>query len=110
MQGFIKDTKGNPMKNATISIKGISKLYEVTKTSAHYKIMLPAGRYLMETNCHGYKAISNDLLIKENEILNLNITLEFNTGQTSISEDELSELISADFKNNNSFTGIEGEY
>ncbi|KAI4454464.1 protease m14 carboxypeptidase [Holotrichia oblita] len=89
VQGFVLNSKNAPMINATIVIKGIGKVYEVTKTSAHYKIILPTGNYEIRFSCHNYKSISKIVKILQDQILDLNVTLQVNTGEDSIESFEL---------------------
>ncbi|KRT86412.1 hypothetical protein AMK59_366, partial [Oryctes borbonicus] len=108
IQGFVRDTKNALMKNATISVKGINKLYEVTKTSAFYKIILPTGDYEIEFNCHGYKSITRPIKIVQDQLQILNITLEAGSGQSSYESLELNESREPTIKPTSSFIGIEG--
>lgn len=100
------------MKNATISIKDVNKLYEVTKTAAHYKIILPAGAYEVEFNCHGYKPVTKSVTISRDLIVDLNVTLEVNSENPEI--DAVGTVELADVResplvgNNRSFIGVEG--
>lgn len=64
------------MKNATVKMKGIEKIYEVTKINAHFKIMLPPGKYSLEVNCHEYEPQILNVEVVKDEILSLQIKLE----------------------------------
>ncbi|GJQ81229.1 hypothetical protein Trydic_g20448 [Trypoxylus dichotomus] len=108
IQGVIRDTKDAPMKNATISIKGINKLYEVSRTTAFYKIILPTGDYEIEYNCHGYKSVTRSIKIAQDQLQTLNITLEVSSGQSSVESIELTESREPNIKPTSNYVGVEG--
>lgn len=64
------------MRNATISILGISKTHEVTKNMAHFKIMLPPGGYKLEINCHEYQTKTLDIKVVKDNITFVKVVLE----------------------------------
>lgn len=66
IHGNIQDADKKPMINATVKIQGLNRSFEVAKVTAHFNIMLPPGKYVLEVNCHNYKPA----------ILNIEITME----------------------------------
>lgn len=75
MEGSVRDTDSNLMKNATVKVLGSNKIYEVTKISAHFKIMLPSGKYSLEVDCHGYMPKTVSIIVQKDEILYADIIL-----------------------------------
>lgn len=76
IEGTVQDEHAVPMRNATLRILGLDRYHEVTKTLAHFKIMLPPGRYTIEVACHLYQNITMDFLVEHGKLLNVPIVLK----------------------------------
>ncbi|KAL3271051.1 hypothetical protein HHI36_021551 [Cryptolaemus montrouzieri] len=83
IHGYVKDETTKPMTNATIKVQGLNKTIEVAKATAHYNIMLPPGKYVIEVKCHNYKAFSVDVDITDSRIF-LPITLQKDEGRSGL--------------------------
>lgn len=101
VNGFIRDENNKPMFNATVKILGDNKIYDVTKTQAHFKILLPVGFYNMLVSCHEYENKMINIEVKLNEILQIVVKLK-KSGNT------LSEVI-PEQQYENVKTGIKGK-
>ncbi|KAK5638630.1 hypothetical protein RI129_012925 [Pyrocoelia pectoralis] len=126
VEGFVKNSNAVPMKNATIKVKGLSKVYEVTKIGAHYKILLPPGTYVLYFNCHNYETKTVNVIVKENQLSNQDIELnrlntttndkdEMESGVKGYVRDNLNHpVIKAQLrvieKNLSIFSGSDGRY
>ncbi|KAK4878716.1 hypothetical protein RN001_011222 [Aquatica leii] len=97
IEGFVHDSNGAVMKNATVKVQGVSRLYEVSKVMAHYKIMLPPGTFTLEVNCHMYDGKVLIVEIKKDVMLRLDVTLT-QSGDVETVVDHVSEQV----------TGIKG--
>ncbi|KAF5285144.1 hypothetical protein FQA39_LY16833 [Lamprigera yunnana] len=75
VKGIVRDLAGEAMKNATIKVQGVNKLYEVSKISAQYKIILPPGVFTLEVSCHSYEKKIVVIEVKQDEVSQLNIVL-----------------------------------
>ncbi|KAJ8958532.1 hypothetical protein NQ318_002327 [Aromia moschata] len=75
VEGFVKDAKLTPLLNATINISGMDQTFEVTKKQAHFKILLPPGKYDLEVACHGYEKKLLHIEITDGNILSLKVNL-----------------------------------
>lgn len=54
VQGYVKSTDGKPLRNATVKVLNSDRIvHSVTKNSAHFKIILPAGDYTIIVNSIG---------------------------------------------------------
>lgn len=74
----------SPLLNATVRIAGSDQAIEVTKKTAHFKIMLPPGKYELDIACHGYEPLLKQIVITDANIISLKITLyEKNTTRAS---------------------------
>ncbi|KAF5286929.1 hypothetical protein FQR65_LT12388 [Abscondita terminalis] len=98
VEGVVRDSAGVPMKNATVKVQGVSRLYEVSKIAAHYKIMLPPGTFTLEVNCHLYDSKVLIVDIKKDVILNLDVVLNRPGGGVGTVVDRVSDAV----------TGIKG--
>lgn len=65
---MVSDVSSNFLRNASITVQGISKSYEVSKNLAYFKIMLPQGHYKLEVSCEGYQNQLIDVTVKEGNI------------------------------------------
>ncbi|XP_074039541.1 carboxypeptidase D svr [Leptinotarsa decemlineata] len=75
VEGVVENTLGEPMLNATITISGIEQSYEVSKTIAHFRMMLPPGNYNLEFACHNYQTKLMHVTVSEGSLLSLNVVL-----------------------------------
>ncbi|KAB0791260.1 hypothetical protein PPYR_03060 [Photinus pyralis] len=99
VEGFVKNSKGIAMKNATIKVEGLSKLYEVTKVGAHYKILLPPGTYTLHFNCHNYETKSADVVVRQSELANHDVELT-QSDASAYNQDELESGIKGYVRDN----------
>lgn len=76
VQGTVVDKETKPMVNATIKLHGINRPRDVTKINAHFKIMLPIGKYIMEVYCHNYKTKILTFDVNADNLTTLNIILD----------------------------------
>lgn len=61
MEGYVRNEYSAPMRNATLIIGGVDMVYKVSPNLAFFKVMLPAGRYNVVVQCHGYKDQTFDI-------------------------------------------------
>ncbi|KAF2900813.1 hypothetical protein ILUMI_05352 [Ignelater luminosus] len=92
VEGTVRDTDSNLMKNATVKVLGSNKIYEVTKISAHFKIILPSGKYSLEVNCHGYMPKVVSIMVQKDEILYADIILDKASEEISNNNDNNAEI------------------
>lgn len=64
------------MRNATIKVLGLNKLHDVTKNMAHFKIMLPVGKYSLLVSCHEYETKMINIEVKPSSILSMIVKLQ----------------------------------
>lgn len=76
------------MRNATVKILGIEKIYEVTKNMAHFKIMLPSGNYKLEIICHEYETRLLDVKIESDNITFVKVVLKTQDTQGQVETHE----------------------
>lgn len=76
------------MINATIKVRGIQKLYEVTKINAHFKIILPPGNYYVEISCHNYKSKLLYFVVTIDNLTSLNVVLELDDNVEMVTENK----------------------
>lgn len=76
VQGYVQDNLQNPMRNATVKVQGISRVYEVTRNMAHFKIMLPPGVYKLEVNSHGYMSKTVDVRVELDNLRFIRVILD----------------------------------
>ncbi|XP_056640520.1 carboxypeptidase D [Diorhabda sublineata] len=81
VKGVVQDIFGEPMRNASVKISGIAQIYEVSKKSASFKVMLPPGNYELKISCHGYRSQSSRIIVNEENMVALKVVLE-KTGET----------------------------
>ncbi|KAL0868000.1 hypothetical protein ABMA27_008658 [Loxostege sticticalis] len=55
VMGYVKNALGAPMRDAYITVAGISRQYRVSKNMAHFRVMLPPGEYRVVVSCHNYQ-------------------------------------------------------
>ncbi|KAK9874298.1 hypothetical protein WA026_002650 [Henosepilachna vigintioctopunctata] len=87
VHGYIQDTNGQRMTNATIKVIGLNKIFEVAKTSAQFNIMLPPAKYILEVSCHNYKPKYLDIEITKGRLF-LPITLDKKLIQNNSQNDD----------------------
>lgn len=96
VQGTIIDKDSKPMTNATIKLRGLNRSYEVTKINAHFKIMLPKGKYLMEIACHNYKSKLATFEVIADNLTTLNVVLDKeNVKDNETNKEEVTEITNA---------------
>lgn len=61
--------------NSTVKLAGSDQVFEVTKKTAHFKILLPPGKYDLEIACHGYETASKQIIIIDGNMTSLRIIL-----------------------------------
>lgn len=94
IQGYVRDASGKPLLDAKIFIEkdGTQLEYLVTKTLAHFRIVLPAGEVNIRIRCHGFAAKTFRHVLTENSVLDLgNQTLE-----SGVDKDYIVELKNED--------------
>lgn len=81
VKGFIKDTKGRPLRESLIKIEGNIDEYRVTKNQAHFRIVLPSGKMVILFSSPGYQTKRVDVLLNNDLITDLGdvILVEGNT-------------------------------
>lgn len=102
VQGYVQDdTTHTPMRNATIKVVGVDRLFDVTKISAHFKIMLPAGKYSILVSCHEYESKTMDIEVRDSSMLHMVILLKRASGKGTV--ENVTELPKV-------FTGVKGKF
>ncbi|KAJ3651200.1 hypothetical protein Zmor_017252 [Zophobas morio] len=89
VQGFVQDEKMAPMRNATVKVNGLDRTFDVTKTSAHFKIMLPPGQYTFEVSCHYYTTTTLGVTVVQGQLSFVRVIL---TKSTTINVETDTEL------------------
>lgn len=92
------------MKNATFQIRGVERLFEVTKISGHYKTMLPKGDYILEFNCDKFRTKLVNVKIQESQITEQTVVMERSTDVEEVTPKSSSNKAS----NEDFATGIKG--
>lgn len=54
VKGLVKDSSGNPLRNAKVVIKGNERVHNVTKNLAYFHILVPAGKCQVEISSEKY--------------------------------------------------------
>lgn len=68
------------MRNATVKIRGYdNRIYDVTKSLAHFKILLPAGDYVIEVNSHLYATYIEEIKVTHGNMTYVNVILKKQT-------------------------------
>lgn len=75
LEGYVRDANASPMRNATIKLIGSDRNFDVTKNLAHFKIMLPPGKYKIEVSCHFYINTTINVDIIEGKMTFINVIL-----------------------------------
>lgn len=102
IEGTVQDEHGVPMRNATLRVLGLDRYHEVSKISAHFKIMLPPATYMIEVACHLYQNITKEILVEHGKLLNLSLVLK--QRQVSSNDDFEKPMVIGGFGDN----GIKG--
>lgn len=97
------------MVNATISLKGSEKVYETSRPDAHFKILLPKGKYTLVINCHEYRTKLVNVDVMDTQISSIDVTLEEETNTEESTVPVKSELKKPLMKIDDSFVGIQGK-
>lgn len=93
------------MRNASVTVQGINKSYDVSKNLGLFKIMLPQGEYKVEISCHGYQNQLIDFEVTEGTITHKKIVLQRTNEQTYEGYIEAHEPISMEGAVKNAITG-----
>src|SRR5688572_13849068 len=72
--GTVRDTKGEPLSFASISVKG-SNEGAVANSKGSYQLRLTAGTYTLVCQHVGYKSESQTITIKDDETITVNFQL-----------------------------------
>lgn len=75
MEGNVHDAKMAPLLNATVKLTGSDRVFEVTKKTAHFKLLLLPGKYNLEIACHGYETTSKQFVIIDGNMTSLRVIL-----------------------------------
>uniref|UniRef100_A0A6P7FUX0 Carboxypeptidase D n=1 Tax=Diabrotica virgifera virgifera TaxID=50390 RepID=A0A6P7FUX0_DIAVI len=76
VKGVVENKGGEPMRNASIKVAGVSQFYEVSKNNATFKMILPKGNYTLEVSCHGYEPQNISVSVADQNITVLKVVLE----------------------------------
>lgn len=71
VEGVVKDGKGHPLREATVTIKETSLTKAVTKNLAMFRLVLPAGEHTIEINSPGIVKHSFPINLIDGQILNV---------------------------------------
>ncbi|XP_066251733.1 carboxypeptidase D-like isoform X1 [Euwallacea similis] len=93
LQGTVKNQQNYPLNNATVKVFESGETYEVTKTLAHFKVMLPPGNYQVEIACHGFDTKTLTVDVKELVISDLKVVLQPFSGGTMATDSEESHSV-----------------
>lgn len=70
VQGSVLDASTNePLRSATVSINGLT--YAVTKNLALFKVVLPAGRYVLRIQCKSYGDADKNVEVMANQMVTI---------------------------------------
>lgn len=68
VQGSVRDASTNdPLRSATVSVNGLT--YAVTKNLALFKVVLPAGRYVLRIQSNGYGDADKNIEVTANQLV-----------------------------------------
>lgn len=93
VKGFVKNIKGEPIRNALIKIEGNIDEYKVTENQAHFRIVLPSGKMTIVISSSGYTTKRIEVLINENLVTDLGDVI-LNVGDGAVLENNLLEASS----------------
>lgn len=68
VQGNVRDASTNePLRSATVSVNGLT--YAVTKNLALFKVVLPAGRFVLRIQSKGYGDVDKNIEVTANQLV-----------------------------------------
>jgi hypothetical protein len=73
--GAVKDTEGKPV-GASIKVDDSPTLHQSDAASGKYSIRLGNGNHALEFSAFGYRTIVKNITVANNEVTNLDVTLE----------------------------------
>lgn len=72
VQGYVKSSTDLPLRNATVTVLESDRItHEVTKNSAHFKIILPTGDYTIVINSNGFSTYRMNIAVTINKLLDM---------------------------------------
>lgn len=71
IKGFVRDTKGNPLRKAILKVRGNNLIYKVTPNLAHFRVVLPSGSMEIEYSCLNYTSRIMSITLNQDQILDM---------------------------------------
>lgn len=71
IKGYVRDTKGNPLRTAILKVRGNDLIYKVTPNLAHFRVVLPSGSMEIEFSCLNYTSRILSIALNQNQVLDM---------------------------------------
>lgn len=82
VQGSVRDASTNePLRSATVTVNGLT--YAVTKNLALFKVVLPAGQYVLRVQNKGYGDVDKNVEVTANQLVTLG-EVQLMTGDSTL--------------------------
>ncbi|HXP49304.1 MAG TPA: carboxypeptidase-like regulatory domain-containing protein, partial [Bacteroidia bacterium] len=76
IEGYVRDSIGNGIEGVSVVVQEINTTTLTDSKGAYVFKNIPAGTYTLVANLVGYSATSEKIVLKENEILEINLQLK----------------------------------
>ncbi|XP_037935345.1 carboxypeptidase D isoform X2 [Teleopsis dalmanni] len=71
--GVVQNDKGEPLRNAFVRLIDSNQMHNVTKNTARFQLILPAGTYGIEVGAYNFESHIESITITKGKITNMNI-------------------------------------
>ncbi|XP_058454656.1 carboxypeptidase D [Malaya genurostris] len=71
IKGYVRDIRGNPIRQAILKVRGNNLIYKVTPNLAHFRVVLPSGSMEIEFSCLNYTSRIQSITLNQNQILDM---------------------------------------
>lgn len=66
VRGFVKDSNGNPLRNAKVIVKGRNFVHSVSKNLAFFRVLVPSGQCELKIVCENFTSRSIGINVNNN--------------------------------------------
>ncbi|KAL9698071.1 hypothetical protein quinque_001512 [Culex quinquefasciatus] len=71
IKGFVRDSRGNPLRGAILKVRGNNLIYKVTPNLAHFRVVLPLGSMEIEFSCLNYTSRIISVVLNQDQVLDM---------------------------------------
>ncbi|KAJ9576207.1 hypothetical protein L9F63_006940 [Diploptera punctata] len=79
LRGHVEDINGEPMRNATVIIKGFQQPLRLTKNAAWFKALLPPGNYDIQVSCPEHTSKTVSVVVSDTGLTEVKVVLDKST-------------------------------